>query len=74
MYEELEVKGRILLFDFNKPEKGVTELAFEPSFKQERFRPHGISVIQNDVTGSKLIIANCSIMIHYFTLQYVIPQ
>ncbi|XP_053385522.1 serum paraoxonase/arylesterase 2-like isoform X2 [Mercenaria mercenaria] len=51
LYTDHGRKGRILLFNFNTPEKGVTELSFDEDFDQSTFHPHGISVIQNKDTG-----------------------
>ncbi|XP_060588139.1 serum paraoxonase/arylesterase 2-like [Ruditapes philippinarum] len=51
LYKDQGRKGRILLFNFNTPEKGVTELAISEDFDQSTFHPHGISVIQNEDTG-----------------------
>jgi hypothetical protein len=52
LYKDQGRKGRILLFNFNTPEKGVTELAISEDFDQSTFHPHGISVIQNEDTGN----------------------
>ena len=37
-------QGRILLFDYNSPEKDTTELKFSDSFDLTNFLPHGISL------------------------------
>lgn len=50
-YERHNVKGRILLFDFNSPEKDTVELKFSEGFDQSNFMPHGISVYQSPSTG-----------------------
>ncbi|KAL4217225.1 hypothetical protein ACF0H5_023677 [Mactra antiquata] len=51
LYKEQNRQGKILLFNFNTPEKGVIELGFEDDFDIPEFHPHGISVIQNEDTG-----------------------
>ena len=53
-YERHNVKGRILLFDFNSPEKDTVELKFSEGFDQSNFMPHGISVYQSPSTGELL--------------------
>ena len=50
-YEETNRKGKILLFDFKDPEKGVTELEFDKTFDLDTFHPHGISIYQSEDTG-----------------------
>ena len=54
-YERHNVKGRILLFDFNSPEKDTIELKLSDGFDQSNFMPHGISVYQSPSTGKLLI-------------------
>ncbi|XP_052816024.1 serum paraoxonase/arylesterase 2-like isoform X1 [Mya arenaria] len=51
LYKDQGRKGKVLLFDFNKPESGVTELAMDPQFDGENFHPHGISVLQDPDSG-----------------------
>jgi len=51
MHNEQGRKGKILLFDFTKPEKGVTALKMDRSFNEDDFFPHGISVLQDEDTG-----------------------
>ncbi|KAH3790522.1 serum paraoxonase/arylesterase 1-like [Dreissena polymorpha] len=59
LYVDQGRKGKVLLFDFKTPEKGVTELELDPEFDSSDFRPHGISVIQNEDTGKiTLFIVN----------------
>ena len=53
-YKDHGVQGRILLFDFNFPENGVRELDIRGNFDKSTFRPHGLSIYQNDVTGMLL--------------------
>ncbi|XP_059156201.1 serum paraoxonase/arylesterase 2-like [Physella acuta] len=52
-----KVKGRIVLFDFNKPEAGVTELKVRPSpnFNPETFHPHGISLLEDSTSKQHLL-------------------
>lgn len=50
-YEDHNVKGRILLFDFNSPEKDTIELKFSEGFDESNFMPHGISIYQSPDTG-----------------------
>ncbi|XP_059173117.1 serum paraoxonase/arylesterase 2-like [Physella acuta] len=52
-----KVKGRIVLFDFNKPEAGVTELKVRPSpnFNPDTFRPHGISLLEDSRSKQHLL-------------------
>ena len=56
-YKDHGVQGRILLFDFNFPENGVKELDIRGNFDKSTFRPHGLSIYQNPVTGMLLFIA-----------------
>lgn len=59
LYKDQNRKGRILLFNFNTPDKGVTELSFSESFDRSTFYPHGISVIQNtDTEKITLFVVN----------------
>ena len=55
-YKDHGVQGRILLFDFNFPENGVRELDIRGNFDKSTFRPHGLSIYQNPVTGMLLFI------------------
>ncbi|CAL1529404.1 unnamed protein product [Lymnaea stagnalis] len=52
-----KVKGRMLLFDFKKPELQVTELKIRPTkqFNPATFRPHGVSLINDRAKGQHLI-------------------
>lgn len=59
LYQNSNRKGKVLLFDFQNPEKGITELTLDSSFDQSTFHPHGISVIQDEHTGKiTLFIVN----------------
>jgi len=51
------VKGRISLYNFNDPERGVTKLKIKPSetFSLKDFRAHGISVLEDKAKGEHLI-------------------
>jgi len=72
-YDDLNIKGRVLLFDMNKPDDGVKELRLEPSFKREEFRPHGISVIQNPDTGNKMVFLESMYKNHDLGVGYFGP-
>ena len=50
-YQDHNVQGRIFLFDFNSPEKGVKELKLSKNFDKSTFRPHGLSIYKNPSTG-----------------------
>ncbi|CAL1529403.1 unnamed protein product [Lymnaea stagnalis] len=52
-----DVKGQIVLFDFNKPDLEVTKLKISPTklFNPDTFRPHGISVLEDKVNGQHLV-------------------
>ena len=50
-YADHNVQGKILLFDYNAPEKDVTELKFTDGFDLTNFVPHGISLYQSPETG-----------------------
>ena len=54
-YEEHNVKGRILLFDFNSPEKEPVVLDFDEGFDQSNFMPHGLSVYEDLESGEDLV-------------------
>ena len=54
-YEEHNVKGRILLFDFNSPEKEPVVLDFDEGFDQSNFMPHGLSVYEDLESGEDLL-------------------
>ena len=50
--QKLKVRGRILLFNFNKPEDNTVELKIVGSdLNQTDFWPHGIDGIYNEKTG-----------------------
>ena len=51
-YEDNNVEGNVFFFDFKEPDKGVTKLTFSDSFDKTTFFPHGISLVQNDKTGT----------------------
>jgi len=50
-------KGRILMYNFNKPKLGAVSLVIKPSttFDPETFRPHGISVLEDSTKGQHLV-------------------
>ena len=50
-YEDHNVQGRILLFDYNSPEKETMELKFSDGFDLTNFMPHGISFHQSPESG-----------------------
>ena len=50
-YDDHNVQGRILLFDYNSPEKDPTELKFSDGFDLTNFMPHGISLYQSPESG-----------------------
>ena len=50
-YEDHNVQGKILLFDYNAPDKDVTELKFSDGFDLTNFVPHGISLYQSPKSG-----------------------
>ena len=50
-YADHNVQGKILLFDYNSPEKDVTELKFSDGFDLTNFVPHGISLYQSPESG-----------------------
>ncbi|KAH9496121.1 Serum paraoxonase/arylesterase 1 [Bulinus truncatus] len=52
-----QIRGKILIYDFNRPDQGVTELKIE-SDKQlniKRFRPHGISLVEDKAKSEHLV-------------------
>ncbi|GFS04956.1 serum paraoxonase/arylesterase [Elysia marginata] len=55
--EKHDVKGRLVLFDFTDPSAGVMELALEADrdFHGKKFRPHGISVLEDKRKGKHLV-------------------
>ncbi|XP_070532141.1 serum paraoxonase/arylesterase 1-like [Ptychodera flava] len=53
------LKGRIFLFDFNKPENNAVELTFTGDFDKDNFYPHGISLYEDPISGEKrLFVVN----------------
>ena len=56
----LKWKGHIYLFDFNQPNGNVSEVTILGAFDKSDFRPHGISVWQ-DQAQSK----NCNILVFH---------
>ncbi|RUS78803.1 hypothetical protein EGW08_013421 [Elysia chlorotica] len=55
--EKNNVKGRILLFDFKDPSAGVVDLEIhtDQDFTFKKFRPHGISVLEDKKKGEHLV-------------------
>lgn len=55
---EDNVKGRMFLFDFNKPNENVTELKIQSeTFDLDLFNPHGMDIIE-DKNTVKLFVVN----------------
>ena len=54
-YDDHQIKGRILLFDFNSPENDVIELKLSDGFDQSNFMPHGLSLFENTDTGKFIV-------------------
>jgi len=55
--EENQVIGQVMLYNFSDPDRGVTELQIFPNetFTLIDFRPHGISVLEDQAKGEHLI-------------------
>lgn len=45
------LKGKLYLFDFNQPEKGVLELNIKGLFNTDQFDPHGMDILEDLVQG-----------------------
>lgn len=52
-----DIRGRIFLYDFNKPNPEATELQLAPSrdFNPDTFHPHGISILEDKAKGEHLL-------------------
>ena len=50
-YEDHNVHWRILLFDYNSPDKDTTELEFSDGFDLTNSMPHRISSYQSSESG-----------------------
>ncbi|KAK3769959.1 hypothetical protein RRG08_048169 [Elysia crispata] len=55
--EKHKVKGRVFLFDFKKPSAGAVELGLKAGrdFDAKKFRPHGLSVLEDKKRGEHLV-------------------
>ncbi|KAK3605404.1 hypothetical protein CHS0354_036314 [Potamilus streckersoni] len=54
-HEKHNIKGKILLFDFNHPENDVFELKISKEFDQDTFHPHGISILEDQQSGRVIL-------------------
>ncbi|KAL3854895.1 hypothetical protein ACJMK2_014131 [Sinanodonta woodiana] len=50
-HEEHNIRGKILLFDFNHPENDPVVLKISEGFDQDTFHPHGISIFEDKQSG-----------------------
>ncbi|XP_012946806.1 serum paraoxonase/lactonase 3-like [Aplysia californica] len=56
-HKKNNIKGRILIYNFKNPKKGLVELKIKPSETLDlaKFKPHGISVLEDKAKGEHLV-------------------